>query len=267
MDPLSLALGLFCTPTPIFFFSHHQQLLLPRACLLPLEPSSSPPWRGRVPSPAVARPTGMESSLALPAGKQSLQPVFRVLPLGVSSAPQPSHGGRRAPCSHLLYPTPSLLLLWRAVPLLSLPMAPPPADFPLPRRICSLSSPPWTRAPLPMDGALSHGAQACALPCPWCLSSLCPVLQSKNSSSISLPFPALAVAELAPCQEHAMAGSPCHGRRAGSQRPSLRSSIPPWPRAFPLLRLPPKDSARWPPNGHGLQQEVALHVRCFAQQP
>jgi hypothetical protein len=57
-----------------------------------------------------------------------------------------------------------------------------------------------------------------------------------------------------------MAGSPCHGRRAGSQRPSLRSSIPPWPRAFPLLRLPPKDSAKWPPRGSGLQQEVARYM-------
>jgi hypothetical protein len=46
--------------------------------------------------------------------------------------------------------------------------------------------------------ALNHGTQACALPCPWCPSSLRPVLQSKNSSSIYLPFPALAVAELAP---------------------------------------------------------------------
>jgi hypothetical protein len=57
-----------------------------------------------------------------------------------------------------------------------------------------------------------------------------------------------------------MAGSSCHGRRAGSQRPSLRSSIPPWPRAFPLLRLPPMDSAQWPPHDHGLQQEVARYL-------
>jgi hypothetical protein len=27
--------------------------------------------------------------------------------------------------------------------------------------------------------------------------------------------------------------------------------------SFSLLRLPPKDSAQWPPHGHGLQQEVA----------
>ena len=30
--------------------------------------------------------------------------------------------------------------------------------------------------------------------------------------------------------------------------------------SFSLLRLPPKDSAQWPPHGHGLQQEVA---RCM----
>jgi hypothetical protein len=106
------------------------------------------------------------------------------------------------------------------------------------------------------------------------------------SSSVSLPFPALVVAELAPCQEHAMAGSPCNGCRAGSQRPSsslfplgssagscapfssmenqqeLHSSMA---ASFSLLRLPPKDSASWPPHGHGLRQDVTLHVRCFAQ--
>jgi hypothetical protein len=30
--------------------------------------------------------------------------------------------------------------------------------------------------------------------------------------------------------------------------------------SFSLLRLPPKDSAQWPPRGHGLQQEVARYM-------
>jgi hypothetical protein len=35
-----------------------------------------------------------------------------------------------------------------------------------------------------------------------------------------------------------MAGSPCHGRRAESQRPSLRSSIPPWRHPSPSAPAP-----------------------------
>jgi hypothetical protein len=65
----------------------------------------------------------------------------------------------------------------------------------------------------------SHGALI-----PPCAAPLFFYLLPAPSSSISLPFPALAVAELAPCQEHAMSGSPCNGCRAGSQRPSPSSA-------------------------------------------
>jgi hypothetical protein len=81
----------------------------------------------------------------------------------------------------------------------------------------------------------SHGALI-----PPCVAPPFFYLLPAPSSSISLPFLALVVAELAPCQEHAMVGSPCNGRRAGSQRPSPAQLLPspssPWP--TPLCRRP-----------------------------
>jgi hypothetical protein len=105
--------------------------------LLPQRRISSSPWRGRAPSPVVARPTGMESNRALPVGKKSLQPALPVHLLGASFAAQPSHSGHRTLCSHLLCPAPSLFLfhIGQSTPLppspffpmveAGLPMAPP----------------------------------------------------------------------------------------------------------------------------------------------
>jgi hypothetical protein len=116
-----------------------------------------------------------------------------------SFAPQPSHGGRRALCSHILYPTPSLLLLWRAAAAGGL----------LPqRRLCSPS--PW-RHPLQLSLYLDASAAPCPplhgheLHFPWTAPRFSrpqpwrPSLRTSLSMASEFPAPSSSIQKQQPC--------------------------------------------------------------------
>lgn len=177
--------------------------------LLPQRRISSSPWRGQAPSPVVARPTGMESNRALPAGKKSPQPALPVHLLGASFAAQPSHGGHRTLCSHLLCPAPSLFLfhIGQSAPL------PPSPFFPM------------------AEAELSHGAP-CKLGHPLSPWATPPAQRHAPISARHPPF-------LYPSSKG------LHGRGYSSRRPAHLErghGRPPlhlgWRRALPMTPLP-----------------------------